>query len=603
MDKLEMCRLLPVEPPKGLVEWTRKKHGRAELGAELCVFTSERLPVAPTFEEVLEHNSFASRKKEWGAVCNCTACGEEFITQKEPGERAIRLVAGEDGWNYTIDIGETVDHYMGIEVNREGDTFFCPLCGSEVELIHAGKLNGSRKKQLMVVSVENVHGYAAVIYWMVYRYISEYGISDYGAYPADAFVLTEKGTVVRFAHALRGGFYGNCEQQLTTWKAACDNRDTIDKVYHDWGSINNRKQGADFYPVFPSLEGTTGEKTALEEYLKADGYRPVEYLKWWRRQPNIENLCRQGQAKLVVDILKEAYRYSADINVEANKYIDLSKKKPNEMLTMSKEEFRWVRDNKQQITCKGIRDWKRYGKAGGKVSFLQFAQYCNTFGENGISAALAIMERYQDADIDKIARYLEKRGLRHNEAGILLDTREGMRKLYNRQLTQEELWPKHLHETHDRVNRMLLERKSREAAERLREEFAKVLEKYGHLQWNDGELAVILPKDNGELVYEGDVLRHCVGGYGSSHVEGSSVIFFIRHYRRPERPYYTLSIDMRGKPKECQLHGYGNERHGKNKQYPHQIPKKVRDFCDRWENEVLLTWYAEQQKNKEDKTA
>lgn len=438
---------------------------------------------------------------------------------------------------------------------------------------------------------------------MVYRNIGEYGYSDYGAVPADAFILTEKGSVVRFTHARRGGFYGRCEVQLTAWKVAGDNRDTVDKVYYDWRSINNRKQGADIYPVFPSLEGTSGEKTALTEYLKAGGYRPVKYLRWWRHRPNIENLCRQGQAKLVAEIVQEADRYSADINTEADKYIDLSKRKPNEMLRISKEDFRWLRENKKQISREDLRAWRRYQKAGGKVLFMQFAHYCDSFGHSGISAVLQIMENYRDADIDKIARYLEKRNLRHNEAGILLDTRDGMRKLYNRQLTQEELWPKHLHETHDRVYRMLREKNSRDQAEKLRKEFAQVLEKYGHLQWNDGDLAVILPKDNGELVYEGDVLRHCVGGYGNAHVQGSSVIFFIRHYRRPERPYYTLSIDMRDRPKERQLHGYGNERHGKNKQYTHRIPQKVRDFCDRWENEVLLTWYAEQQKNKEEKTA
>ena len=81
------------------------------------------------------------------------------------------------------------------------------------------------------------------------------------------------------------------------------------------------------------------------------------------------------------------------------------------------------------------------------------------------------------------------------------------------------------------------------------------------------------------------------------------MIFFIRHYRRPERPYYTLAIDMRNKPTERQLHGYGNERHGPNKEYAHKIPKSVREFCNRWENEVLLTWYAEQQKQKKEQSA
>lgn len=73
----------------------------------------------------------------------------------------------------------------------------------------------------------------------------------------------------------------------------------------------------------------------------------------------------------------------------------------------------------------------------------------------------------------------------------------------------------------------------------------------------------------------------------------------MRHYRRPERSYYTLNIDLTlPRPKEIQLHGYGNEHHGERKQYHHNIPKKVRDFCDRWEREVLTPWFMEEQRKK-----
>ena len=51
-------------------------------------------------------------------------------------------------------------------------------------------------------------------------------------------------------------------------------------------------------------------------------------------------------------------------------------------------------------------------------------------------------------------------------------------------------------------------------------------------------------------------------------------------------------------PVEIQLHGYGNERHGDRKQHRHKIPQKVRDFCDRWEREVLMPWFADQKAQK-----
>jgi hypothetical protein len=67
--------------------------------------------------------------------------------------------------------------------------------------------------------------------------------------------------------------------------------------------------------------------------------------------------------------------------------------------------------------------------------------------------------------------------------------------------------------------------------------------------------------------------------------------------------HYTLNISFYGpEPREIQLHGYGNERHGPNKEHSHRIPNKVRTFCDRWEREILLPWWHNQKKQGE-KTA
>ena len=288
---------------------------------------------------------------------------------------------------------------------------------------------------------------------------------------------------------------------------------------------------------------------------------------------------------------------------EAQKYLDMTKRKPHEMLGMSREEFRWLRANGVRLTIDAASQWKKDHGGIGRLSLCEFMRHTEIFGAKGMNAALQLIEQYGDADLDKLLRYMEKQKMKPSEVGILLDTRSTTRKLYGRDLTPEELWPRKLIESHDRITRMLAEKNSREQADKLREGFQAVRDKYGCLEWTDGDLSVIIPKDNGELVYEGDILRHCVGMYGQSHIAGNSVIFFIRRYRRPERPYYTLAINMQDRPRESQLHGYGNERHGRNKEYTHTIPKKVRAFCDRWENEVLMPWYIQQQKQKEEKTA
>ncbi len=156
------------------------------------------------------------------------------------------------------------------------------------------------------------------------------------------------------------------------------------------------------------------------------------------------------------------------------------------------------------------------------------------------------------------------------------------------QPTEEQLWPPHLRDAHDRLSTQLSVSKSQKYIA----EFQRLKQKYRPLEWTDGELCIVVPESNADLVTEGKVLHHCVGGYGEKHVEGRS-IFFVRKYRRPERSYYTLNEDLTGmEPFRIQLHGYRNEYNDDGSM--HSIPKKVLDFVSRWEKEILTPWFYQQ---------
>lgn len=602
MDKEYIRKHLPEHPPEGLLKWAKRELSE-DLGGDYCIFHSERIPVEPTMDEVMTYNSTSPRRKEWAAVCTCSACQNDFITQKEAKSDNILLVYGEDGCHYPIAPGEEIGYWLGLQKQDLGDKFPCPICENMVQLVHERQVKSRRTKQVMVITVENVEGYTGIFYWMVWRTIDEFGVSDYGVKTKDAYILTERGSLVRYSHYRIHGIYAT-GTDLPIWVTMHDSRDTIEGIYSDWGSINNRKRGAAVFDQYPDLEGTTGEKTGLIEYLRAGGGKPVAYLKEWRRHRCLENLCRCGQARLVAEIVSLGYRKHFSFFGEADKYIDLTKNKPHEMLRFSKNEFKQMRKDGYVLTTEIMDQWKHYANTIPGASFRSYTCNRALFGERGLRDALCCVADYPGTTIEKLYRYLKKQDLHTYEVRLLLDTRGMTRRLYNRDLNHEELWPRRLQETHDRIAQMVAERDITEKARELAEGFIRVREQFGELEWNDGELCVILPKENAELVREGKVLRHCVGGYGRVHAKGDSLIFFIRRYRRPERPYYTLNIRMGNQPHVVQLHGYGNERHGPNKEYCHSIPAKVRSFCDRWKNEILLPWYAAHKKQlKEDQSA
>lgn len=601
-----LLRNLPTTPDPELLYWARKTQ-LEELGGEYLLFEHTRVQEPPAMYQLMDNDT--RWKSRWMTRCGCTACGSEFYTEKA-GRRSFYLLDGEDGESYPIGPGDGEDPDLpgtGMTVEyTEGDGVRCPYCGEELTILHTGTVRGGRKKQIQVAQMVNVGRFTTILYWLVNRQISEHG-TDLGAEPRYAYVLGDKGELVAFSHR-RPGVYGK-DAPDHRWHRLRDTVDRWDNRYHDWGSINDTKCGSDGFRGIPTecaMAGTTGEKTGLWRYWKEeDGYRPVEYLKLWKKHRNVENLVNAGFAELVMNAISEGLRYGADTGVELQKAADLKEKKPAAMLGVTRAEMQIVKKSLEPYGL--LTAWREYRSAGGRAGMEEIASAYKKFGKNTIYTAARLISSYGDCDIDRLERYMEKQKRSLRELGLLLDTRGMARDMAGgRVLTAEELWPRDLQSAHDRLNALRVVQQSKEKSAKLQAGFDRVLETYGDLQWNDGHLTVILPKSNQDLVLEGAILRHCVGGYGEKHAEGKNIILFIRHHRRPERSYYTLNISFRGdSPREIQLHGYGNERHGKHKQYTHSIPKEVRAFVDRWEREILAPWWRchRAEFEKEKKTA
>lgn len=106
-----------------------------------------------------------------------------------------------------------------------------------------------------------------------------------------------------------------------------------------------------------------------------------------------------------------------------------------------------------------------------------------------------------------------------------------------------ELCPKSLKLRHDlaaRNHTLVLEEIEREKFK------AKVSEPgYANLAWTskDGQWAVLVPADAGDLVREGAELSHCVGSYASYVIDGSKKICFLRKTENLNKPLLTLTVN------------------------------------------------------------
>lgn len=571
-------------------------YDEGHLGENIILYHRESVVVTPRLERLMDDAAIERYKRgvhrTWGAMCTCSNCGEDFFTGYINGSKpyiqsGIVLMEGEDGLTYpdAYDINEA-----GAVGYRDGETVLCPLCSTHGTLTRRKDLRHGRTYQTLQTELRVVEGYAVILYWLISRVQDDRGCDFALGRPRDALVIDKDGRLQRFAHTTCGQFGERHEEH---WRWSGRVRDPEQIRYYCYGAANNRCIGGwSEQWDYPDLTGTTGEKTAVDEYLRAGGTWPGVYLQTWRKHPQIENLVRGGFDGAVVRAIEEevdnAHAYCMLRETASLGWVDWREVKPHRMLHMDKVGYRAARDARWGLdTLKG---WELYRSRGAGAGAEEYGELVRKVGVKEIRALLEMQQAgWNGFEVRRVVRYLEKQGQLQGGVQHLIDYRKTLHEAGMAE-TEETLWPRNLIEAHDRMTAW----KVAHEKEFYQKDFTETAKKYAALEWTDGELCIRLPRIEEELKREGKVLRHCVGGYGHSHISGKP-IFFVRKYRRPERSYYTLNINMTTTlPQEIQLHGYGNEHHGDRKQYTHKIPKKVRDFVDRWEQEVLLPWFKAQ---------
>lgn len=615
MDISEITKLLPEQPRPGMVEAVFKDRHYSDLGGEHLIYKRESIAVEPELYRTMTDKDFEEFRENteyrWGAICRCTACGEEFITgyENKNGLSGIKIFQGEDGQLYPGYVSPDYDNYDVMFLNS-GTSAFCPYCNARVTVKAKSKLGNGKKHQILTISVERAGDYAAIVTWLVKRELNPYGFwEDITVIPRNAVVIDEKGKMRCFRHTDIHFFN---DTPISEWKAIKGYDDPQFKKYYSHEAICHTKINGVVWSDSADLTGTTGEKTGLQTYIEKGCCYPAMYLKLWQQHPQIENIVKSAY----FEVLESEIQHNIDTSV--NYYgtppkeitingLDLAEVKPHKMLHFTKEEFR------VGMLCEWDWNisymWLLHDYFIADMSAAEFDEYVLLLGLEPVSLLDGQTIDGEDCLLlPEVTKYLTKQEVKCGmEAAelvqFLIDYRDELYRQNANNLTHELLWPRNLVEAHDRIMKTVREMSDPKSAKN----FKRVAKKYKPLEWNDGELCIRVAQSHKELIDEGDTLNHCVGKYGEEHLKESDVIFFVRRYRRPERSYYTLDIRMnKGKPKRVQLHGYGNEHHGEHKQYRHSIPQKVLDFCDRWEKEILMPFYYKEmakQKKKESKSA
>ena len=269
------------------------------------------------------------------------------------------------------------------------------------------------------------------------------------------------------------------------------------------------------------------------------------WLKLYCQHPNVEYLIKSGYEFLFQRVCtgywgqEEYLLIPKCINWKSNNLL--------KMLGLNRTEFKLLQGEERKYEDY-IRWRKEYPKA--KPEALMKAAYA--FGsEFGTAAALIEMTR---KNIFRIADYIEEQGITTmNYRDYLGQCRTLGYDLHDTAIC----FPHDFNEMHTRLSAIIRHKEDEKAQAQINERY----ESRRQFEFSSGGLMVIQPKSFGEIVNEGKVLCHCVGGYAERHAKGQLNIFFIRRASDPDTPYFTIEVDNDYRIKQC--HGYRNDRDGK----------------------------------------
>lgn len=128
-------------------------------------------------------------------------------------------------------------------------------------------------------------------------------------------------------------------------------------------------------------------------------------------------------------------------------------------------------------------------------------------------------------------------------------------------------FPKDLRTEHNRLTARYRAIEDKIEAEKAKKAFKVIYT--GIPEYWDQKYRIVFPRSEADFIREGQELHHCVGcgTYYRRHIEGINMIFFIRKNENPEKPYFTVEINV-GKKEIVQLYG----------DHDCTAPKEIRNF-------------------------
>lgn len=324
-----------------------------------------------------------------------------------------------------------------------------------------------------------------------------------------------------------------------------------------------------------AVQGTPFVYSQWEHYF-SQNIDLVKYFTIFTKYPYVEYLLKMGMNHLV-DIMVDGLSMKGSIN-HRGKTIDA-------VLGIDKVERRAWKESGIEMTPMLLKTYKYFKDRNVPISW-ETAGLCGQLIDG--SYYKSKMELLYSLNINdkQMIRY----ALKQSKKGTGYDTRItsiltswtdylGECEELGMNLSEDRvLFPNNLHTAHQKTSKKVQLKKDEIVNQKIR----MLQPSLNKLRFESSGLIIRPAVNTEELFEEGKKLSHCVGGYAKRYSEGSIAIMVIRHQDDPDKPFYTMEIDLDDKNiRQCR--GFKNKA----------PTKEIESFIEVFKKSKLSKWKKE----------
>ena len=437
---------------------------------------------------------------------------------------------------------------------REGDFGICPMCGALGQYKCKGKAKGSiRKNRYLFLGQKYKDNGFVMRYiqvekeWTLGFIAGENGDEMYNAYEKLSGVelaraYFEPGKKVQVDYNKHDPYVG---------------RDFWDDC-NLYGLSSIRINSGSILPeTYGEMAGTMFKYSAMKEYTDSlmSACNPIEYLECYMRTPQLEMLVKMHLIGVAEKLIKCQYGIIEDETAT----------RQDEFLGIRKEKLKLLIKEKGDIgLLRALQMEKRLAENWTDEQVQQVAETRLTYAQVALAKKYMTLQKF----LNRIKKYAccdyggcSRSVYRIGQIALIYADYLSMREDRGYDLTNTVyLFPHNLNEAHkkmvEEVNKEKLDKRLKDVAAlfpNIRHSYRKLRNKY----YYEDDTYIIRPARSAEeIVTEGRVLHHCVGGnsYLRKHNQGETYILFLRFKDTPDMQYITVEIDSKA-PSILQWYG------------------------------------------------